>query len=63
MRSKVNTFSFIQTLTSRLKQKQRSKVNTFPSITATQELVVPKSIPITSFPTGLELDQQNNTKR
>lgn len=29
--------------------------HTFPSMTDTQELVVPKSIPITSPPAGLEL--------
>lgn len=36
---------------------------TFPSIIATQELVVPKSIPITSLPAGFELENQTRLFR
>lgn len=43
-------------------KKEKDKLLTFPSITETHELVVPKSMPITSLPGGLELyDQQINT--
>jgi len=34
-------------------------IATLPSMTATQELVVPKSIPMTSFPAGLALHEEN----
>jgi len=32
-------------------------------MTATQELVVPKSIPMTSFPAGLALHEENKVKK
>jgi len=39
---------------------QDARNMTFPSITATHEFVVPKSIPMTSFPAGFALKQENS---
>ena len=36
-----------------------TKILTLPSITATDEFVVPRSIPIMPFPAGFELDQNS----
>lgn len=43
---------------------EKSKlIHTFPSITETHEFVVPKSIPMTSFPTGFELKINKRTNK
>jgi hypothetical protein len=40
----------------------KSPPHTFPSITDTHELVVPRSIPITSFPVGFALRNKSTQK-
>jgi len=40
--------------------EQTPSMLTFPSMTATHEFVVPKSIPITSLPAGFALHRRGN---